>query len=350
MGIAAGAGGLVACKPMRAIAITDAPALLADRLTVDVVAALDGASSCGLVDFPRHLNVGDSAIWAGERSLLRRVGVDVVASADKFAYAPRALRRQLGDSPLLIHGGGNFGDLYTSHHELRERIFNDFRDRPIIQLPQSMNFQEPAALARTQRIIADHGRITLLVRDQRSFAFATEHFEARVVLTPDAAFGMGAISRPVASSVPVVRQSRTDKELADDTRPAEGTFDWLERPSDPRQARRLKALEIGLLLTSGGRGRAVPGHPRWTLQAYDRFVNWNVDRGASMLARGEAVITDRLHGHIMCVLMGIPHVVLNDRYGKISDFWDSWTHVVPSARLAKDLGEAQTMAASLLDA
>jgi pyruvyl transferase EpsO len=320
---------------------------LAERLTEDVVAALNGATSCGLVDFPRHLNVGDSAIWAGERALLRRAGVDVIATADKHAYSPRSLRRRLGDSPLCIHGGGNFGDLYKSHHELRERIFGDFRDRPIVQLPQSMNFQEPQALDRTRRIVSDHGQITLLVRDQRSYDFATRHFEAQVVLTPDAAFGMGSIPRPVLPTVPVVRQSRTDKELADDGRPTEGTFDWLQRPGDRRAARRLRALELELLLTVGGRGRAVPSAPARALATYDRFVNWNVGRGATMLARGDVVITDRLHGHIMCVLLGIPHVALDDRYGKISDYWDTWTHSLPTARLAADLDEAQALIPSL---
>jgi exopolysaccharide biosynthesis predicted pyruvyltransferase EpsI len=323
---------------------TDLVAGLAEQVTADVVAALGGATECGLVDFPRYLNVGDSVIWAGQRALLRRSGVEVVAAADKFAYSPRKLRRQLGAGrPLLINGGGNFGDLYTSHQELRERVFADFADRPIIQLPQSINFQEQAALDRTRRLIAEHGRVTLLVRDRRTLAFAEEHFEARVALTPDAAFGLGGLPRPTPSR-PVARQARTDKELADEGRPTEGTFDWLARPEDPREARVLKRLERGLRVFSGGRGHATPLVPaHLTLAAYDRYAGWNVQRGCAMLGRGERVITDRLHGHIMCVLMGIPHVVLNDRYGKIRDFYDAWTHELPTARLAADLEEATAL-------
>jgi len=36
-------------------------------------------------------------------------------------------------------------------------------------------------------------------------------------------------------------------------------------------------------------------------------------------------ITDRLHGHILCLLLGIPHVVLPDRYGKLRGFVEAWT-------------------------
>jgi pyruvyl transferase EpsO len=41
---------------------------------------LTSDAPCALVDFPHHANVGDSAIWLGERALLRRIGVPVVYS------------------------------------------------------------------------------------------------------------------------------------------------------------------------------------------------------------------------------------------------------------------------------
>ena len=98
---------------------------------------------------------------------------------------------------------------------------------------------------------------------------------------------------------------------------------------------------------AGDHGRARPVHPRLTLAAYDRYAAWNVKRGTEMLSRGRVVITDRLHGHILCVLMSIPHVVLNDRYGKIRDFWDAWSHGAPGAHFAAEPEEARTIARSL---
>ena len=59
-----------------------------------------------------------------------------------------------------------------------------------------------------------------------------------------------------------------------------------------------------------------------------------------MLSQGRFAITDRLHGHILCLLMGIPHVVLNDRYGKISNFYETWTSGNPLAYWAESLSEA----------
>ncbi|WP_276524270.1 polysaccharide pyruvyl transferase family protein, partial [Enterobacter hormaechei] len=42
-----------------------------------------------------------------------------------------------------------------------------------------------------------------------------------------------------------------------------------------------------------------------------------VERGLRLLSRGERIVTDRLHGHILSLLLGIPHVVLDNDYGKL---------------------------------
>jgi pyruvyl transferase EpsO len=37
------------------------------------------------------------------------------------------------------------------------------------------------------------------------------------------------------------------------------------------------------------------------------------------------VVTDRLHTHILCLLLGIPHAVLDNNYGKVGRFISCWT-------------------------
>ena len=44
-----------------------------------------------------------------------------------------------------------------------------------------------------------------------------------------------------------------------------------------------------------------------------------------MLSAGRVVMTDRLHGHVLALLMGIPHVVLPDATGKTRGFYEQWT-------------------------
>src|SRR3546814_13361207 len=56
-----------------------------------------------------------------------------------------------------------------------------------------------------------------------------------------------------------------------------------------------------------------------------RLAEWRFQRGLAMLSTGERVVTDRLHAHILSLLLDIPHVLLDNSYGKVAGFADQWT-------------------------
>jgi exopolysaccharide biosynthesis predicted pyruvyltransferase EpsI len=66
--------------------------------------------------------------------------------------------------------------------------------------------------------------------------------------------------------------------------------------------------------------------------------------GFEMLASAEFVITDRLHGHIMSTLLGIPHVVMDSKLGKNLAFIDTWTKDCDCVRVARNMDEALVIA------
>jgi pyruvyl transferase EpsO len=306
-----------------------------------------------MVDFPRHLNVGDQAIWLGERAALCALGAPVELACERSDYEASRLRRSVGDGFLALHGGGNFGDLYPTHHALRERVLTDFRGVPIVQLAQSVSFADPAVLERTRRLIAAHGDVTVVARDRVSEAFVRDHFEAHVVLAPDHAFGLGALDRPAcAPTRAVAYMARTDRE-ATHARPATAaTFDWLQAPGARRERLVLWTKEARMTVATGRRpsGRRAPraGGPA-VLRAFDDYAAWSVRRGTRLLSQARVIVTDRLHGHILCTLMSIPHVVLDSSDGKIANFWAAWTHRSPIARWADDPDQALALAAELAE-
>jgi pyruvyl transferase EpsO len=59
-------------------------------------------------------------------------------------------------------------------------------------------------------------------------------------------------------------------------------------------------------------------------------------RGLRLLSAGHVVVTERLHGHVLCLLAGIPHVVLDNSYGKVRAFVEAWTAGHPLVRWADD--------------
>jgi exopolysaccharide biosynthesis predicted pyruvyltransferase EpsI len=43
------------------------------------------------------------------------------------------------DDPILLHGGGNFGDVWPGFQRFREQVIRESPNRRIIQLPQTIH-------------------------------------------------------------------------------------------------------------------------------------------------------------------------------------------------------------------
>jgi exopolysaccharide biosynthesis predicted pyruvyltransferase EpsI len=311
-------------------------------------------SHCALVDFPNHSNVGDNAIWMGEIAWLAEAGIRVRYRCDLKTYNRAALAQSLGpDGAIFIHGGGNLGDLWPKHQRLRETVIRDFPDRPIVQLPQTLHFQNRESLARTRAVFDGHPDLTLLVRDEAGFEFARNEFRAQAVLCPDMAFFLGALPRLRAPRRDIFWLRREDREAieAAEALPGPGleVGDWLDdRRSLPDRARRaLRRRPLRWLSRSPQARRAIG---RLVDASYDWQAQRRVRFGCRLLASGSVVITDRLHAHILSLLLGIPHVILDNNYGKLRRFCETWnTLSSPLVRWAEAPADALAAARALLD-
>lgn len=298
-----------------------------------------------LLDFPEYGNVGDSAIWLGALRLLEACGARVAYGASISSYDRDRLRRRIGPGGMvLLSGGGNFGDLWPAHQIFRERVIADCRELPVIQLPQSIHFQEPARLDQARAVLNAHPRLTLLLRDHASVALARATFSADVRLCPDAAFGLGSIPRPVAPARPVTVLSRNDKESRRDSAPGVERVDWVQEPADG-------LAWTGRALRRRPGGMAGTGLDLWWMRA--RAAS-RLRRGCRLLASGRVVVTNRLHGHILCVLMGQPHFASDTAQGKLGAFYHTWLEdKLPGLLCASEpeaLAQAHALQASLATA
>ena len=306
---------------------------------------------CALVDYPGHSNVGDSAIWLGERTYLDRLGAVVTYACDASTYSEEKLRARAGSGPILIHGGGNLGDLWPRHQELREAVIRAFPRNKIIQLPQTLWFNGQENLDRARDAFDSHPDLTLLVRDLRSLELARSNFRATSLLCPDMAFALGPLARAGAPDQDIVCLLRQDIESAGHALAVEGlsalSVDWL---GDQPSARLW--LERFLVAQRCRHPRVsdwcapvlVPLQPK----LWDGLARERVQRGCAVLSRGKVVITDRLHGHIICLLLGIPHVVLDNSYQKVSSFYEAWTQASDLAHWATTPDEAVQLANDLI--
>lgn len=324
---------------------------------------LSGVRQVALLDFPDHGNVGDSAIWLGERRILTDLGVRVAYTCTTRTYDAAALMRRVPnrlDAAILLHGGGNLGDLWAHHQQLREQVIRDFPDRRIIQLPQSVHFEDSRNLQRARRVFADHPALTVLVRDAASAAVAQEQLDVDTRLCPDAAFALELASPTTRPEFDLLWLLRSDRERAFDADLRSSTHvhavraDW---PTDPLRSspksmlgRRTQARlsRLGRQAVAGALASRSALVSDAALRALDRRAMRRVEGGLALLTSGRVVVTDRLHGHILSLLAGVPSIPLDNSYRKVSAFLDTWRTVVPLTEVAESPGEAFGRARTVL--
>lgn len=298
-----------------------AAGVAADEMVKSLSATIDQAlenqlpygEPCALVDFPLHGNVGDHAIWLGQREALGRTGHKVVYACGPSTWRRQEMAAALQGATILLSGGGSLGDLWPLHQRLREEVIAAFPRSRIVQLPQSIEFRDRRNLERARGVFDAHPDLTLLVRDRRSLEIAASQFRAPARLCPDMAFALGPLPRVGQPRHDVVWLAREDQERPQRSPLLDGLdverTDWVSNPP----------------------AESLPPQ----LELYDALATAHLERGRRLLSRGDVVLTDRLHGHILSVLMGIPNVVLDNSYGKVRGFYGSWTDRCAIARLVE---------------
>lgn len=305
---------------------------LLDPLRTEIRRVLDplipAGSSCTIVDFPHHANVGDSAIWLGEIAYLKSRNCKVAYTCDAGNYNAAAMRAAIGQNIILITGGGNFGDLYPIHQSLRERVIREFPDNRIIQFPQSICFSDDGNLARSQAILSQHKDFHFVVRDTTSFRLAQQHYDNPTYLCPDMAMMLDLKplrSQPKSSDVAIL--SRADDEKAShltsgtDAQLNSVAMDWLNEPEPKHEwlydwsHRRL-----------GWGNSRIPSFilNRLALAAANAMAKQRLARGLDILGQGNVVVTDRLHAIILSWLGGTPVYFVDNNYNKLSNFINTW--------------------------
>ncbi|MDF5732136.1 MAG: polysaccharide pyruvyl transferase family protein, partial [Rhizonema sp. PD38] len=72
-------------------------------------------------------------------------------------------------------------------------------------------------------------------------------------------------------------------------------------------------------------------------------------RGISQFKQHRLIITNRLHGHILCILMEIPHIFLPNAYYKNEAFYKAWTSSIQFCQFVKEPSKIEMAAQNLLN-
>ncbi|RUS42659.1 polysaccharide pyruvyl transferase family protein [Cohnella sp. AR92] len=280
------------------------------------------------LDYPVHGNGGDLLIMKGTEAFFRdyRIRVRARYSALDFPDGLSIPR----DSILVLHGGGNFGDLYPVHQKLREKVVADYPEHRIVMLPQTIFYKDVREFEKTADILNKHSDVHLFVRDTISLELAKDKFSnCRVYLSPDMAHQLWPIRSKAEPGKELLRFLRTDIEkTADQDRLEKGgeTGDCLDWPTLYSRTEQ-KSIRLFSDVMRMGKGKLPMG------QIWSKYTDRLVKKAVVRFGHYRAVQTSRLHGHILSCLMDKPNVLIDNAYGKNASYYRTWTQGIASAKL-----------------
>lgn len=276
------------------------------------------------LDLPYYTNIGDTLLWEGSRQLFKECGKKNIYQTSLFKYKLADIPE---DAVILLHAGGNFGDLWRRHQEFRLKVIERYPKNKIIILPQSVYYENSDLVKSDALKMARHENLYIFARDNVSLNFLNAHFKNNVGLLPDMAFGIDPDTFApwlIKEENKILFLKRNDKELntgrgAVDFAAKYGDIpveqhDWptMEKRFDPER-RIAKMIKLKIIPES--------------------FINYYADnyfrpkmlqQGAAFISRYKYIYTTRLHGAIFAFLLGKQCGVFDNSYNKTGNFVNTW--------------------------
>ncbi|KAF5024763.1 hypothetical protein F66182_3195 [Fusarium sp. NRRL 66182] len=301
-------------------------------------------------------NKGDAAIWSAQQILLSILGIETM-EACRFMHKDcdvEKFRRRLEEhrphSGIIMAGGGNFNDYYWEDQPSRMNMIQNFLNVSIRAFPQSIHMTHPDRIEKTREAFTKHGDLQLAARDKPSYDWLMDTFgDAQGIhndLVPDIAFMWGNRSDfrvNTEKTHDILILARKDMEIA------EG-----DSSSIP--------FGEGMLDLGGNIGNVTYQKVDWKFTKTPSIDNdherekgknqraWAKSiAGFELLGSARFVITDRLHGHILSTVIGVPHVLMDSKLGKNINFHNTWTRDCACTKITKSIESALDVSRMFFD-
>lgn len=257
-----------------------------------------------LMGTPFHTNIGDRAIAHAE--------IDFIAS---LGDARRIIEVPFGEDisqldiresdVIVLHGGGNFGDIWPDEEEYRQHVVARYSQKKIVLMPQTMFFANEESLRKSVDVYSRCTDLTLIARENVSYEMMKRNFTKNSVeLLPDIvlslkptrpfirkkrSYALFAIRRDIEKTIPDSYVHRAEDVL----RYEAGIDDFIysDMHCDEREA-------------------MMNSHKFITEYKINQF------KGAKI------VVTDRLHGMVFAAITGTPCLVFGSKTQKTKGVYE----------------------------
>lgn len=282
-----------------------------------------------LADLPFHSNIGDILIWQGELELLRKTKYRCLSYSSLLTYRPIPLGRNI---MILVHGGGNLGELYREHIGFLFQLVKEYPNNRIIIFPQTIFYQNKDLLRHDMALLRKHSDLHFCVRDKNSYELIKNELP-HVYLLPDmsACINLDFFQQwklPIKGSLLLKRK---DAELSSVPLDIKTDFvgDWPTFNHNLFDGTFLAKVISNLCKMQPHIFRNV-----WNWYAMNVYRKDLLRIGIKFIKSYEPIYTTRLHGLLLSLLCGKHQVtVIDNSYGKNLNYVHTWLQDVDEVRL-----------------
>jgi len=129
---------------------------------------------------PDHGNLGDQMIAVATKKLLedKYTNKKIIEVTRKSYIKNKSIIKDIineGDI-IILHGGGNLGDVWFGEEISRREILKNYKDNKIIIMPQTIKFISEQEKNISKDIYSNVRDLTIIAREEESFKIAKEIF------------------------------------------------------------------------------------------------------------------------------------------------------------------------------
>jgi pyruvyl transferase EpsO len=286
-----------------------------------------------LLDLPYHINIGDLLIWQGELAfLMHEVKHKMLGYYNQSTFGFPKLKK---DTVILLHGGGNFGDVWRGSQVFRLEVIKRYPDNRIVIFPQSVYYSTDELAMSDAEQFAKHQDLTICARDKVSFEYINRFFTNNLLCIPDMAFCIDMnLFKPniLEQTKDNLFFKRTDHEFRQVTVDfIEGEYDTCDWPGTEKLSVFIKCLYILMIYTRrirklGVLGKVVAFLLSWCVNKIFMYIvrPQYIKRGVRFISQYRNIYTTRLHGLILSYLLDKKIFIVSNNNGKLENYYNSW--------------------------
>lgn len=278
-----------------------------------------------VLNTPLHRNVGDSAIAYAENVFLekfnkREFKIVEVTSGELHRYR-RILYSIIRPKDILaLHGGGNMGIEWFEEEIERRKLIEYFQNNKIIVFPQTIYYGDSdkgrEEFENSKKIYNAHNNLHLIAREKTSYEIMKRAYtNCNVILTPDIVLSLERLNNPF----------KREKITFCFRRDVEKTL----LPEDEKHIiNECKKISDNIYYTDMMSDEEITKSNRIDI-INDKFKEFQ---------KSKLVITDRLHGMVLCAISETPCIVFSNYNHKVKGTYE-WIADLPYIKFVENINE-----------